>query len=335
MRLIGQFPEKLPATRFVDVLAGHQIEASAEQGNQGWGVWVREEDSVSRGKQLYQEFLADSRSSQMLEAEKNGERWRKQRLEQSRGAAKPRVVQMSDRWRRPLTRNAPLSTALLIICIAVSLLTQFGSTRGLAQAPTTFSEKLLLSLLVVDPQAYVKANEGEVTSETTESLEFRTWSIRRGEIWRLWTPCLIHFGVIHLLFNMLMLHRLGTIMESLYGTKRYALFLLACGIVSNVGCYIPQDGPGLLTGGGWLSGGMSGVLYGLFGWALARDKFSPDGFKLLHSQTVFMLLAWLVIGMMGLLDDPAGGSRINNWAHGVGFVFGLAVGYVAAQVRRT
>lgn len=335
MRLIGYFPEKLTATRMVDVLAGHDIDASTEQGQKGWGVWVKDEDRVPEGKRLLQEFTATPNSPAMLEAEKKGQRRSELKAQEVKKTAKPNVVKMSQRWRQPTTRNAPLSTALMIVCFLVALLTNFGATRGLFSAPEEFSEKMLNSLLIVDAPAYVKAHPGESAENYRDALAFRTWSLRHGEFWRMWTPCLIHFGVMHLIFNMLMLHRLGTIMESLYGTPRYALFVLFCGIASNIGCYVPTEGSGLLTGGGWLAGGMSGVLYGLFGWALARDKFQPNGLRILAPQTVFMLLAWLVIGMLGLLDDPATGSRVSNWAHGSGFAFGLAVGYVAAQARRS
>ncbi|MCA9106971.1 MAG: rhomboid family intramembrane serine protease [Planctomycetales bacterium] len=339
MRMIGQLPEKLSAQRLVDVLAAADIEAVAETGKQGWTVWVRDEDRVADARRLREQFLSAPNSPEMLKAESEGRR-RRNRLEQEREtASKQQAVQtvvMRERWRRPSSRQAPFTSLLIIVCIGVSIFTNFGQTEGMFESPTSVGEELLNSLLVVDAPAYVKQQmdagvpPGDIDMD---ALEFRTWNLRQGQIWRLWTPCLVHFGVAHIVFNMFMLFRLGTILEQVLGTPRYVLFVLTSGIAANIGCFVPDEGTGLLSNGGWLAGGMSGVLYALFGLALLRDRLTGRFPLIIPPSTAFLLLMWLALGFTGALDDPERGVRISNWAHGSGFAFGVAVGYVAYASR--
>ena len=139
--------------------------------------------------------------------------------------------------------------------------------------------------------------------------------IRHGEVWRLFTPIFIHFGILHILFNMLWLLDLGTMIERRQSTRVLAALLLVIAALSNFGQYLWQ-GP--------VFGGMSGVVYGLIGYIWLRGKFDPASGLFLHSSTVTMAVIWFVLCLAGVFPYVA------NAAHGVGFAVGIAWGYVSA-----
>jgi GlpG protein len=138
--------------------------------------------------------------------------------------------------------------------------------------------------------------------------------IASGQVWRLVTPIFLHGGVLHLLFNMFWLYDLGTLVERRLGTVLYALLVLAIAVPSNFGQFA-MVGPNF--------GGMSGVVYGLFGYAWVRGRLDPSCGLYLRPDIAFWMMAWFVL----CLVTPS--LHVANWAHGVGLAVGAALGYLA------
>jgi GlpG protein len=133
--------------------------------------------------------------------------------------------------------------------------------------------------------------------------------IRQGEVWRLITPIFIHMNIYHILFNMLALKDLGSLIEARQGSLKLFLLVLVIGIGSNLG----QD-----FVGGPIFGGISGVLFGLFGYIWMRGTLDPtSGLRLIPSNIV-MMLGWFVLCLIGVIPGVA------NGCHG----FGLAMGMI-------
>ena len=141
--------------------------------------------------------------------------------------------------------------------------------------------------------------------------------ILRGEIWRLFTPMLLHFGLLHLFFNMRWLKDLGTAIEKRYSSLTLAMLILAIASTSNLAQYLV---------GGPAFGGMSGVIYGLFGYIWMQGKYNPSSGFHLDRQVVIMMIAWFFLCLFGLLGP------IANTAHGVGLLSGMTIGYVSALI---
>jgi membrane associated rhomboid family serine protease len=137
----------------------------------------------------------------------------------------------------------------------------------------------------------------------------------RGEVWRVITPIFIHFGPLHILFNLLWLRDLGSMIEGRQSTWYLGLLVLVMAIGSNVAQFL-VSGP--------VFGGMSGVVYGLLGYVWLRGKFDPASGLFLHQSTVVMMMIWFVAGYTGILGN------IANTAHAAGLGIGAAWGYLAS-----
>ena len=141
--------------------------------------------------------------------------------------------------------------------------------------------------------------------------------IRHGEVWRLFTPMFVHFGLPHLFFNMLWMLDLGTMIERRQSARMLLALVLVIAALSNFGQYLV---------GGPLFGGMSGVVYGLIGYIWLRGKFDPVSGLFLHSSTVTMAVIWFLLCLAGVIPHVA------NAAHSVGFGVGIAWGFISAMM---
>jgi GlpG protein len=124
---------------------------------------------------------------------------------------------------------------------------------------------------------------------------------------------------MHLVMNMLAMHSLGTALEIRMGSWRLGLMVLAIAIISNVAQYL-YSGPTF--------GGMSGVAFGLFGYAWMKSEFDPEAGIFIPSRSVAMMLGWLVLCMTGLIGP------IANAAHFAGLIVGILLGYGPVIRRR-
>jgi GlpG protein len=143
--------------------------------------------------------------------------------------------------------------------------------------------------------------------------------IDAGQLWRLVTPIFMHFSIAHILFNMWMLYDLGTLIERQMGSRWFVLLVLAIALPSNFAQYL--CGP---TGG--VFGGMSGVVFGLFGYAWIRGRLDPTCGLYLRPDVVFWIMAWFGLCALGGTFNV---GNVANWAHGGGLAAGVAIGYLA------
>ena len=147
----------------------------------------------------------------------------------------------------------------------------------------------------------------------------------RGEWWRLVSPMFIHFGAPHLVFNLLWLWVVGQRIEAASGRLWLGLAVLASSLAANFGQY-------WLTGPG-LYGGLSGVVFGLFGHAFAFSRLNPQQDLGLPLALYGFMLGFLALGFTGLIDYFIPGA-IANGAHLGGLLAGLATGALAGFWHR-
>lgn len=135
--------------------------------------------------------------------------------------------------------------------------------------------------------------------------------ILSGQLWRLFTPIIIHFGILHIAFNMLWLYELGSAIEHRQGFNRLATLVAVTSILPNLAQFF-WSGP--------IFGGMSGVVYGLMAYIWIQGIYNPRAGMGLNQNIVIMMLIWFVICWLGLVGN------IANMAHTVGLICGAILG---------
>ncbi len=252
-----------------------------------------------------QHRIFEERGAQVLELADPGQgeavreayqAWRSGRLTLE-AAARPR---RSARWPRALLRYRGLS--LLIGLTAVVFPFSYPVASG------TLTE-LAAALTIVDPR------------EAALGLP-SLWELLSGvQVWRWFTPMLLHFSVLHLAFNCAVTIELGRRIEGPLGAAGLWLVVLTLSGVSNLCQYA--------FGGGPLFGGLSGVAYGMLGFILVLGRRFPVAAAWrLPPGLSGGLLVFLVLFSTGVTE--AFGLYVANAAHWSGLIVG---GLLAAVWR--
>lgn len=146
-----------------------------------------------------------------------------------------------------------------------------------------------------------------------------------GQLWRLLTPMLIHFGILHLAMNSLWYWELGRRIEARQGAVMLLGLTLLFSLAANFAQYL-HAGPSLF-------GGLSGVLYGLLGHCWIFQRLAPTPAYRLPPGVLVMMLVWLLICMTGIFELLQFGA-IANAAHVGGLLAGCLTGLLGGVLAR-
>lgn len=296
MRPIGHLQDETQARRFADFLDGEGVESRVDPGRQNsWEIWVLDDALVDGAKSLLDEFRQNPDDPRFTKGSRLAAKQRQLDLEK----AVPRRARAIDARTILYSPPVPLGTVsltLIGISVVAALFTQLGNEDR-------FVQPLSITQYQHDGE-YLRWNGGLP-------------EVRRGQLWRLFTPIFLHFGILHILFNMLWLRDLGSMVEARKGPWKLLLLVLVLAGTSNFGQYL-ISGPNF--------GGMSGVVYGLLGYIWMQGKFNPASRLSLQRQTVTFMIAWFFLCLTGLVGPVA------NAAHAVGFALGIAWGFLAARI---
>lgn len=139
--------------------------------------------------------------------------------------------------------------------------------------------------------------------------------IRAGQLWRFFTPMLLHGSLLHIGFNMYALIAFGGGLERRYGHGRFLLLYILGGFAGSVFSFLFSTAYSI---------GASGAIFGLIG---AEGIFLYQNRKLFGSRVknalnnvIFVVAINLFLGLQ---------PGIDNWGHVGGLVGGLIFAWFA------
>lgn len=325
MRQLGTLPTESDARRLSAWLVTERIDAHAEEEGAAWAVWVRDEDHLDEARAAFAHFQANPDDPRYDGVERKAEQVLREEHEQ-RKKQQGNIVQMRGKWSSGpagavgAPRRSPLVLALIGISVLVAVLTLFDKNpRGRGENGELLSSEQVRDALRFVSFEQVIAADGRIN----------VWaSIERGQIWRLVTPIFIHFDVMHIVFNMLVLFNLGGQIENRKGTWYLLGLVLLMAVLSNVAQALEASwfNPSAIN-----FGGMSGVGYGAFGFLLIKVWYdNTDGYYL-SPGTIMILGGWFVLCLLRGVTGDNGPFNfmppVANTAHTVGLLVGMAVAY--------
>ncbi len=326
MRLIGELNDAQQAENFAAFLITEGIEAQVESSDGGSSeIWVKEEDQFESALEQWKAFQNDPGNQKYSGAVHQAALIEREK-QKKRRAIQKKIVHVGASG---LTRKPTVTLILIGLCAIVALLTDFGSGLQTGNA-TVFKALEFVSLPRDQAIEILTENGGDY-----DSLNLRLANIKKGELWRLITPIFIHHGTMHILFNMIWLYQLGKLIENRYGSFKFLMLVLLTAAISNLfQCAVPDSlggsSPGFFPDKSWLIsglGGMSGVVYGLLGFVWMKSIYDRSSGFYLPQSTLVIMLGWMFLCMVPGLTGQLLGISVANWAHGIGLMVGVAVGY--------
>lgn len=131
--------------------------------------------------------------------------------------------------------------------------------------------------------------------------------IRDGQLWRLFTPALVHGGFAHIGFNMYALFIFGVGLERAFGHGRFFLLYVLGAFAGNVMSFLFTTG---------VSVGASTAIFGLIGaelvFLIQNRKIFSHQFRSAIGNVIFIIFVNLFMGLA---------PSIDNWGH-IGGLFG-------------
>ncbi|HWF17806.1 MAG TPA: rhomboid family intramembrane serine protease [Verrucomicrobiae bacterium] len=310
MRMIGQVDSEEKARNFADYLYVQGIDNQIEQDKNGlWSVWIHREEDLERGRALLNNYMANPADPRFQNHTQAAEEMREQKRREQ--AEHEKKLKKGRQLFRPMATYGfgPVTSILIFISVIAFMDKYFHGGKIFSQLSLTqYDLKNIDDLGIWQALLTRISNFHELLPE-----------IREGQVWRLVTPIFLHFTILHIFFNMLWLRDLGSMIEARQGSLLFVIQVLIIAVISNLTQF-------LFTGGGF--GGMSGVVYGLFGYVWIRGKLDPTSGLYLHPTTVAMMMIWLFVCMIGVMGS------IANAAHASGLLVGVIWGYLSSLRRR-
>lgn len=365
MRWIGSLPSLELAQRFVRFLRTQGVESAAEKSaDEQSRIWIVKEDQVELAQRLLDEFQqqpGDARfhtTEPPRPIESLEERASEAEPIRSRVIFKPITLFISlvciillivQQWQEvkferehPVAKRAvsavlvPIQEALMIQ-VPPGLLALRSWVAALPpDAPEPNEEQL--KQVVASVPAY-RGLWGEFQQhmgiQPAQAMGPILPEVRQGQVWRLFTPAVLHAGILHLAFNLIWWLYFGKQLEHRLGSGRYLWLILVGALGSNLAQYL-VSGPDFL--------GLSGVVCAQAGFILMRERKAPwEGYPVPRSTMNFLvgfvLIAAILEGLFVLAQVAGSGLEVpislGNAAHIVGGLVGMALGLLPYSRKRS
>ena len=322
MRQLVVLSDEVLCSRLAAYLVAQEIRVQVDGAPQAWEVWVRDEDRLAQAQQILAEFQANPDDPRYQGHESAAARRLREEEERRRRIA-ANMIDGSRHWGNGSAGSSMgmaggaqgfhLSKAFRDTPVTMLLFAVSAAVFGWMNLAENGFASTLIHLAFANLQT---------ADETTIFAD-----IQHGQFWRLFTPMFIHFGIMHIAFNMLWLLDLGRQAERQEGSLRFGLGVLIVAAVSNsVQAWV--IGPNF--------GGMSGVVCGLIGFVWMRQYTNTAAGYFFHPQSLLFALVYFALCFAQEIPSLAPmvsfmGVKVANYAHGGGLVAGMAIGFLQGQ----
>ncbi|MGB8222377.1 MAG: rhomboid family intramembrane serine protease [Polyangiales bacterium] len=293
MRLLTTVADQNVAKTLRDALYADGVATTLKETRDGsFAVWVHDEEQLEQARTFLSAF--DPRADHFAEMARKA---RAQRREEAKADEQLRARTEKIRQRIEAKQNmriGSLTAGLMVICVAVFFLTDMGQDTN------------VVAYLTFTP--LVPIGGGFAFGDVS--------AIWHGQPWRLFTPMFLHFGFMHIFFNLWWLKDLGTALERVFSARYLLVFVLVTAAFSHALEYA-MSGPTKF-------GGMSGVVYGLFVFIWIRGRLDASFPYRIPQQLVTFMLIWLGLGFTGWVGP------IANWVHTGGLIVGALWGLLSS-----
>ncbi|MCA9039823.1 MAG: rhomboid family intramembrane serine protease [Planctomycetaceae bacterium] len=314
MRLIGKLDSLEQARTFAEYLLSKNIPSSVDQDESGWDVWIVEEDHIETARAELEAFKQDPQAEKYKTGAVAGRKQLKVVQKQQRKQA-ARNIDVRQQWQPVHISQCPATLLLIGVSVLVALLSSnaiFDVGAKVDSGPIPLLRFLNVKQFNID------------NPQTLSSWVFHSAS--HHEYWRYFTPMFIHFGLLHIIFNMMWMRDLGPLIESRTGSFLFLIIALAISLASNLAQFVISS---YLTNFPMFNfGGMSGVVFGLFGFIWLRGKFDAASGLYMPPRLLVFLVIYQIICFLGILGP------IANWAHLFGFISGAVIGGTISLITR-
>lgn len=303
MRRIGTLSSEREARALSDYLYTLKIDNRVSGHEGAWELWSLNEDQLERGRQELAAFQAAPHDPKYSVAVGAARAQREAELEAVVASAK-QTINLRERWERPAWQQTPVTILVAALCVLVTLFAGFGNNDEVTQAV----------------QIETRIEEPEVNRQVRYIRPIRPLDeVRRGQVWRLVTPIFLHMDPMHLIGNLFMGVILSGMIERERGSWRLLLGILLTAVVSNVAQYA-VSGPRF--------GGLSGVVYGMFGYLWLMGRVAPDFGLQISRESATVMMVWLLVCWFQFVGPVA------NVCHVMGLMMGLFLAAVEIFIRR-
>ncbi|MEM7435489.1 MAG: rhomboid family intramembrane serine protease [Myxococcota bacterium] len=297
MRLLTTVDNEAEAKVLGDALYADGVPTTLKETRDGdYAIWVQDEDRIDQARLFLERFDPHEPQFEQMAKQARAERRQQAKADEKLRARTEKIRRQIEA--RQSMRIGPVTGGLMAISVIVFLVTGFGDNTN-AVGWLTFTPIELIN----GRYAFTSVN-----------------AIWQGQPWRLVTPMFIHFGLLHIGFNLWWLKDLGTAVERVFSSRYLIVLVLVIAIFSHVLEYA-MSGPTKF-------GGMSGVVYGLFAFIWLRGRFDPSfPYRIPQTLVTFMLI-WLALGFTGWIGP------IANWVHLGGLLVGAVWAFVSSRFSR-
>jgi membrane associated rhomboid family serine protease len=182
--------------------------------------------------------------------------------------------------------------------------------------PSQRTTPVVLNLIIINAIVFVAQMVFDSTLDLTNRMALYPYNSGLFEPYQLVTHMFAHGGFMHILFNMYALWIFGSVLERLWGPKRFLIFYLVCGLAAGLTQMF------LVTGGAAI--GASGAIMGLlaaFAYTFPNTQFYilPIPFPI---KAKYMAAIYAALDLFGGFSGSS--DNVAHFAH----LGGLAMGFL-------